>query len=60
MNTYIFDLEFPDGDTMTYETCGINLFMANDMLIEYLKSGGIDPHDVSVVGLEVITYEEEE
>lgn len=60
MNTYIFELEFPDGDTMTYETCGVNLIMAHDMLIEYLESGGIDPRDVAVVSLEVITYEEDE
>jgi hypothetical protein len=60
MNTYIFELEFPDGDTMTYETCGVNFIMANDMLIEYLKSGGIDPHDVAVTNLEVIVYEEGE
>lgn len=60
MNTYIFELEFPDGDTMTYETCGVNLFMARDMLIEYLESGGINPRNVAIVGLEIITYGEDE
>ena len=60
MNTYRFELEFSDGDTMTYETCGVNLIMANDMLIEYLESGEIDPRDVAVISVEVITYEEDE
>ena len=60
MNRYIFDLEFPDGDTMTYETCGVNKLMAYDMLIEFLESGGIDPRDATVTNLEVIVYEEDE
>ena len=59
MNTYIFDLEFQDGDTMAYKTYGANLFMAKEMLIEYLKNGGIDPHDVTITNFEVIVYEKD-
>ena len=60
MNIYIFSLEFPDGDTMTYQTCGVNKLMAYDMLIEFLESGCIDPRDVYVNNLEVIVCEEDE
>lgn len=60
MNHYRFELEFPDGDTMTYETCGVNKLMAYDMLTEFLESCGIDPRDVTVTNLEIITYEENE
>jgi hypothetical protein len=60
MNTYIFDLEFPDGDTITYETCGVNKLMAYDMLTEFLESGGIDPRDVTVTNITVIVDEEED
>ena len=59
MNTYIFSLEFPDGDTMEYETCGVNKLMAYDMLIEFLESGSIDPRDATVTNLIVIVHEEE-
>ena len=60
MKHYIFNLEFPDGDTMIYETCGVNKLMAYDMLIEFLENGDIDPRDVSVISLEVIVYDEDE
>jgi hypothetical protein len=60
MNTYIFELEFPDGDTMTYETCGVNKLMAYDMLIEFLESGGIDPREATVTDLTIIVHEEDE
>ena len=36
MNTYRFELEYNDGFIDTYETCGINLHMAHEMLMEYL------------------------
>lgn len=60
MNTYIFSLEFPDGDAMTYETCGVNKLMAYDMLTEFLESCGIDPRDVTVTNLEIVVYEDED
>ena len=60
MNHYIFELEFPDGDTMTYETCGVNKLMAYDMLTEFLECCDIDPRDATVTNLEVIVYEEDE
>lgn len=57
MNTYRFELEYNDGFVDVYETCGINLFMAHEMLIEYLKELPT-PEDIIQVSAECISGED--
>jgi hypothetical protein len=58
MNTYRFELEYNDGFIDTYETCGINLHMAHEMLIEYLKELP-NPKDIVQISAECISGEDD-
>jgi hypothetical protein len=57
MNTYRFELEYNNGFIDIYETCGINLHMANEMLIEYLKELP-NPKDIVRIGVECVSGED--
>jgi hypothetical protein len=58
MNTYRFELEYNDGFIDIYETCGVNLIMAHEMLIEYLKELPT-PEDIVQVSVECISGEDD-
>ena len=58
MNTYRFELEYKDGFVDTYETCGINLHMAHEMLMEYLKELPT-PKDVVRISVECVSGEDD-
>jgi hypothetical protein len=57
MNTYRFELEYNNGFIDVYETCGVNLIMANEMLLEYLKELPT-PEDIVQVSVECISGED--
>lgn len=58
MNEYRFELEYDDGFIDIYETCGVNLIMANEMLAEYLKELPT-PENIVRISVECISGEDE-
>ena len=57
MNIYRFELEYSDGFIDVYETCGVNLIMANEMLHEYIKELPT-PEDIVQISVECISGED--
>jgi hypothetical protein len=57
MNTYRFELEYNNGFIDVYETCGVNLIMANEMLMEYLEELPA-PENIVRISVECISGED--